>query len=222
MMTHLINISSIKVDQLALFRRGGRRPGAGRKPAGPRRRVSHRARPAHSRHHPVHVTLRVRAELPSLRARARFAPVRAAILASARTDFHVLHYSVQGDHIHLIVEADDRAALSRGMQGLCVRAAKGLNRALGRRGAVFADHYHARALATPREVRNAIAYVLLNWRKHIGWARGIDPCSSGDSFDGWRGRTALAVGQARTWLARVGWLRHGRISIDERPASGGS
>jgi len=68
----------------------------------------------------------------------------------------VLQFSVQRDHIHLLVEAPDGRALSRGLQGLAIRIAKGVNRILGRRGRVWADRFHARALRTPREVRNAL------------------------------------------------------------------
>src|SRR5213078_4798003 len=60
------------------------------------------------------------------------------------------------DHLHLIVEADDRATLARGVRGLTIRMARAVNRALGRRGAVCADRYHSRALTSPRAVRHAL------------------------------------------------------------------
>jgi hypothetical protein len=98
----------------------------------------------------------------------------------------VCEYSVQRNHIHLIVEADDTVALSRGMQGLVARLAKAVNRAASRSGAVFSDHYHAHELRKPTEVRNALVYVLNNWKKHLpGANRGADGCSSGKWFDGW-------------------------------------
>jgi hypothetical protein len=89
---------------------------------------------------------------------------------------------------------------------------------------MWADRYHARILRTPREVRNALVYVLNNWRKHIRSAQGLDPCSSARWFEGWRTVAAPAdvprpIVKARTWLARIGWLRHGLIDVDERPRS---
>src|SRR5262249_43649396 len=97
-----------------------------------------------------------------------------------------------------------------------------INRILRRCGAVWADRYHARSLSTPREVRNALIYVLNNWRKHIPGARGLDVRSSAAWFDGWRttvrrpeGRSPVAV--ARTWLVRIGWRRHGPIDPFESP-----
>ena len=110
------------------------------------------------------------------------------------------------------------------MRGLAIRLAKAVNRALGRAGRVWGDRYHARMLRTPREVRNALVYVLNNFRKHLRDAVGLDACSSAQYFDGWRtvpafGRVVgvLPVATARTWLARVGWRRHGPIDVDECP-----
>lgn len=94
--------------------------------------------------------------------------VLAPAISAARDRFgtRITHYSVQGNHMHFIVEAKDQAALSRAMQGLAVRFAKGLNRMMGRSGKVFADRFHAHILRSPREVRNAVRYVLENARRH--------------------------------------------------------
>ena len=138
---------------------GGARKGAGRPRVlpGPSR-VAHRARPPLSSHHPVHVTLRLEAGLPSVRRKELFRVLRRAVRGSAgRFGFRVVHYSVQSNHMHLVVEAKGREALSQGMKGLKVRMARGLNGALSRRGKVFSDRYHAHVLKTPREVRNASA-----------------------------------------------------------------
>lgn len=131
------------------------------------------------------------------------------------------HYSVQGNHLHFIVEAKDREALARGMKGLAIRIAKGLNRIWERRGRVFADRYFDHILRTPLEVKRALAYVFGNRRKHrVVDEDVIDIFCSGMWFDGWREldqRTfevsePPAVAPARTWLQRVGWRRHGLIS----------
>jgi hypothetical protein len=145
------------------------------------------------------------------------------LAAASAGSFRVLHFSAQHDHLHLLVEADRGGALSRGVQGLAIRVAKAINRALGRRGHVWADRFHARALATPREVRNALVYVLNNFRKHLRGMRGIDPRSSAPWFIGWKGAVppspgASPVAPPRTWLARVGWWRLGRIAVDEAPS----
>jgi REP element-mobilizing transposase RayT len=203
---------------------GGRREGAGRKP-GLRPRVRHRPRPAHAASYPLHVTLRrVRDGVPSLRMGRRFEAIEEAIRKSTSAAFRIVHFSVQRDHVHLIVEAHDRFALTRGMRGLAIRAALAVDRSLGRRGRVWDDRYHARELRTPREVRSAIAYVLLNRRKHDARAaHGVDPCSSGAWFNGWCERQPLSedspVTAARTWLLSVGWRRIGLIRVDERPGS---
>ena len=203
--------------------RGGKRRGAGRKPKGERALVSHDRRPKLSRHDPVLVTLRLAAGLRSLRAEDEHMLVlRALSAASAREDCRVIEYSVQSNHLHLVVEARDERALSRGMTGLVVRLAPGLNKLWRRRGQVFPDRFHARALTTPREVRNALVYVLMNGRKHDAWhAPRPDPYSSGPSFEGWHNvaeSKPRLLPRPRTWLLAVGWRRHGLIAVTERPA----
>jgi REP element-mobilizing transposase RayT len=204
---------------------GGRRKGAGRKRLGPRRNVPHRPRATHATSNPVHVTLRGNDRLRSLRCDRAYRALEGALAAAATERFRVVHFSVQRDHVHLIVEASDRDALIHGVQGLSIRAARAVNHAFRRRGRLWTDRYHARDLGSPREVRRAIAYVLLNRRKHAPWARGIDGCSSGRWFDGWsaqakaprRPAAPSPLFAARTWLGSVGWRRAGLISPDERP-----
>jgi hypothetical protein len=126
--------------------------------------------------------------------------------------------------VHLLVEAEGTSHFRSGVQGMAIRIARAVNRALGRRGRVWGDRYHARMLRTPREVRRALVYVLANWRKHLPGARGLDPCSSAAWFEGWRRLRSTVEGTgpvraARTWLARVGWRRYGLIDIAEAPRS---
>lgn len=215
-----------KVTQLTFSRRGGRRRGAGRKPNGPVALLSHAKRPTVGERTPVLVTAKLDRGLPNLRrGRAREIAWRALGVAKERFGVRVIHFSLQSNHLHAIVEARDECALGRAMKGLCVRIARALNRAVDRRGRVFSDRYHARQLRTPREVRHALAYTLNNARKHGVRVEGLDPCSSATAFDGWRERGArflvecLAppVAVARSWLLRVGWRRHGPIGVAEVP-----
>jgi REP element-mobilizing transposase RayT len=168
--------------------------------------------------------VRLRAGLPSLReTAARDRVLRAFAAGRERFGFRLTQFSLQSSHLHLIAEAGDRRALSRGMQGLLVRIARALNELWKRVGSVFSDRFHARPLASPREVRAALVYVLQNARHHGFRFQGIDPCSSGPWFDGWKERLAIALtppaATARSWLLREGWRRHGLIGIDENPAS---
>jgi REP element-mobilizing transposase RayT len=210
----------LQADLLPFPRRGGARRGAGRKPTSDRPRVSHKARLHLAARHPVLVTIRVRQGLPGLRKRCEFARIqRCFALASERFGVRFAEYSVQSNHIHLIAEASNERALARAMKGLLVRLARSLNTLWLRRGSVFDDHYHARALKSPREVRNALVYVLQNAHKHGVHCRGPDPFSSGLTFDGWKEEEQGAPrARARTWLLAVGWRKHGRIAIPERPA----
>lgn len=169
------------------------------------------------------MTLRLLAGLPSLRERATYrALVRALGAACERFGLRVIHWSAMGNHLHLMVEASDRAALTRGMQGLGIRIARALNRLWRRKGRVLADRYHAHVLNSPREVRTALAYVLHNARKHRAIPSGLDAFSSAWWFDGWRGgapaeRAAIErpswLRQARTWLLARGWRRRGLLEV---------
>ena len=161
---------------------GGAREGAGRKPAvDGRAGVSHRARPSLAFRHPVHVTLRVQSGVPSLRSSKFVGAFRRTLEpACERGDFRVVHYSLQDNHVDLLVEAD----------------------------------------------------VLLNARHHakrVSKTLRVDPASSGRWFSGWKESWADAldepvgggreVAEPRTWLLRIGWLRHGRIGLGEVPGS---
>ena len=203
---------------------GGARRGAGRKSASPRVRVPHCARVRHCARHPLHLTVRLRAGLPTLRSKEARNSIAGAFAAGRdRFGFRLTHFSLQSNHLHLIGEADDHRALSRGMQGLLVRIARALNALWNRSGSVFADRFHSRHLRTPREVRAALVYVLNNVLHHGNTRLGMDPYSSGAWFDGWRTKLARALdlppilASARTWLLREGWLRHGRIGFGEGP-----
>src|ERR1700704_1812990 len=165
---------------------GGARAGAGRKLVAARPSPPHRPRAPHEGRWPVHVTLRAREAIPSLRSSSVFPILRQSLSASHKPQFRVVHFSVQTDHVHLVVEGDHPVALVRGLQGLAGRCAKAINRAARRRGQVWSSRFHSRALRTPTEARSGLVYVLLNFRKHLRAAPGVDPRSSGAWFGGWR------------------------------------
>lgn len=165
---------------------GGRRRGAGRPPTGARPGLPHDPREAHDARHPLHVTLRCFADIPSLRSRALFSRLRSAIAASNRAAFRIVHFSAQLDHLHLVIEADAEKELVGGVSGLAIRCALAVNRVTGRRGSVWADRFHARALRTPSEVRRALVYVLLNFRKHLRAAPESIPAARGRGSTGGR------------------------------------
>jgi REP element-mobilizing transposase RayT len=171
--------------------------------------------------YPLHVTLRLRRGLPSLRTAAAHRVLLGALAAgSCRFGFDVVHYSALSNHVHLLCEAESESALALGMNALMTRIARRLNRLWKRTGSVFAHRYHCRALATPRECHHALAYVLGNASRHgIHHLSGIDPFSSAAWFEGWAPpigsarppELAIPLPRARTWLLREGWEIHGTI-----------
>ena len=231
--------------------RGGKRAGAGRKPKGKRAGSPHKTRPTLQRRFPVHVVLRVVEDMRNLRKRHMYKAIREATIAVALRELHALevgafrivHVSIQRDHIHLLVEADHKTALSRGMQSFQISAAKHLNRAVSvkrttrRRGTVFPDRFHQEIITTPKQARHALAYVLNNWRKHredraqFAKTWRVDPYSTGIQFTGWKelehaevmwnkreSYQPLVVYLPRTWLLYEGWTRHGRIPTTYVPS----
>jgi REP element-mobilizing transposase RayT len=223
--------------QQQLFRRGGKRRGAGRKPKGARARERHAARTDFKPYHALHVVMRVVSTVGTLRRRAMYKAVReASITAALKERFRIVHVSLQQDHVHMLVEAENKAALGRGMQGFMISAARHINTSLGdgerrRRGRVFADRYHVEVIKSPTQARHAISYVLSNWRKHGEDRQGlpstwlVDPFSSGISFPDWaelqdqawmwpirETYDPIVVFRARTWLLAEGWKRVGPIS----------
>jgi REP element-mobilizing transposase RayT len=227
-------------EQLTLFKkRGGKRRGAGRPAKGARAGSPHAMRPYHHARFPVHVVLRVVDEVGSLRRRCAYRAIREATFTTARREnFRIVHLSIQHNHVHLIVEADDKGALAKGMQGFQISAAKHLNAEISkgrqgprRRGSVFVDRYHAVTITSPRQARHAVSYVLNNWRKHAhdlnsntpGWQ--VDLYSSAPVFPDWHEDREqaflmpyppkydpLLVYRPRTWLLREGWKKWGPIS----------
>jgi putative transposase len=201
-----------KRKQLSLELRswGGKRKGAGRKPTGARAGVPHAARPRLSKHHPVHVTWRVLPHVWNLRSRRSFRVLSDAFArACDRRGFRLVHFSVQGNHLHLVVEAPDEVRLARGLQGLAVRIARGLNRMMGRKGNVFADRYHGHVLRTPAEVARAVAYVLGNFFVHaLRRGERIDITSADEFSSAALPETGPPLVTApRTWLLCFGWRR---------------
>jgi len=119
-------------------RRGGKRLGAGRPAKGPRPSQPHKTRPVITPRHVIHVTLRVADDVAQLRKRDAYHAIRDAMVTSWKTHaesqtFRIVHISIQHGHIHLLVEADDKNALARGMQGFEIVAAKELNAAASKR-----------------------------------------------------------------------------------------
>jgi hypothetical protein len=171
------------------------------------------------------------AGVPSLRSQLCIKVMRTAFSGGKdRFGFRLVQYAVQPNHLHLIVETAGKRALTNGARGLAIRIAKRLNRLLSREGRVFSERYHAVVLGSPRQVRRALAYVLLQERRHAAKRRAaltttLDRCSSAPGFDGFKnvapraGPWSDTVVEAATWLLSVGWRRHGAIDPREVPGA---
>lgn len=238
---------ALQQEQLALFKqKGGKRRGAGRPPTGHRSGSPHKTREVLNPRYPVHVTLRVVSEIGRLRRKASYHAIRQATVTAAAGRIRIVHVSIQGAHLHLLVEGKNKRLLAAGLQGFQVSAAKYLNAAFGkmtggpaRRGTVFPDRYHAEIVTSPTQARRALSYLLLNWRKHredmvapmnqwmVDWfsssAMFPDWAEYGDEAFLWRGPPTyepLWVWRPRTWLLAEGWKKLGStISCYDVPSS---
>ena len=221
---------------------GGKRSGAGRPPKRARSSEPHKARVRFASPTPVHVTLGVVAPIPTLRRPDAYHAIRHSMYTVVeRSDFRIVHISIERDHLHLLVEADTHVSLWSGFRAFQSSAAQRLNRAVSlatgarHRGKVFTDRYHARLITTPTQARNSISYLLNNWRRH-GLDQGmetmfwdVDYYSSGPSFEGWEeldespflyptpDYPRLSVARPKTWLLRAGWRKAGSISMRDIP-----
>jgi REP element-mobilizing transposase RayT len=183
--------------------------------------------------HPILVTTRVMPDVARLRTKVMYEAIQAALSMATKWMYEpepvrFVHASVQGNHLHLLVEAASNQALSRAMKGFLVSCAKRLNKLSGRSGRVFADRFHTQALATPTAVRNAIRYTLCNARKHgaLDARVRLDPYSSAFALADWQGEPSIRfadvtmqVALPRTWLLREGWRRAGTISPWDTPST---
>ena len=184
---------------------GGKRKGSGRKRKASRPRVPHRKR-SKFRNGALHISVRMRQEVWNLRTRRCFRALRQAFEHGCeQLGFRLIHFSVQGNHIHMIVEAADAESRARALKGLAGRMARALNKVMKRTGPVFADRYHSHLMTTPREAAHAVRYVLENQAIHArreGWPipQGIDPyCSLAEHDLG-----PPMIAEPVWWMLRVG------------------
>ena len=228
-------------------KRKARRPAASKPGPKPRAErigfVAHGRRDPHEADHPLHVTMRCVARAPSLRAELVLKAVARVLARGIARGIAVVHYSIQENHLHLIVEAGDKTVAARGLQWLFSRIAFEVNRVALRSGSLFPDRHFRHELKSPSEMRRALVYVLMNGRKHLaeqgvvhdGMFEWLDPCSSAAWLPrrAWRGDDAPAetvIARVRagpcppgampsTWLASTGWRRGGgALRLGEMPA----
>jgi REP element-mobilizing transposase RayT len=219
--------------QLELFgNRGGKRKGAGRKKVH-KDLLPHTKRPPISIHHPLHVVIKLRQGVKTLRKKDCYTIFRDSVKKAKDFGINIVHFSVQSNHIHLIIESKSRLALSRGMKSLTIRLAKGINNVHGTFGKLFKDRYYLHVLKTPTEVKEALVYVFKNTAKAIKSKNLFDPFSSilifkdkntllkGELIDDsiisqeklewFRGELIRILGPPISFLLSEGWKRSKRL-----------
>jgi hypothetical protein len=138
---------------------GGARPGAGR-PRKPNSGVPHLRRPKFGKNEKLYVILRTAPSVPDLRSSKVASYIKSALEAiEPRYRMRVVDFLLLEHQLHLVVEAENARLLSRGLQGLGVRLARGINRVTNHRGTVLSDRYELRVLRSPQQVKQMMAIV---------------------------------------------------------------
>jgi putative transposase len=185
--------------------------------------IPHRRRPSHDPKTAMHMTVRRRDNLPSFRRQRVLDLVHELIEKKNDDSFQIVHWSIQSNHIHLVCKARDRRAVTRKMQGFMIAFAKRLNALLGnRKGKVWADRYFARDILDSKEMKNVLAYVFGNAKKHGAVpkeSRMPDVFASGMLFDGWDVKLQVfrfddwPQPRPRTPMLRRWWRLHGPLKF---------
>ena len=163
--------------------------------------------------------------IPSLRRQELLRLFQKCAGRAKRYGLHVVHYALESNHIHLIVEARDNRALRSGMVSLFGSFARALNERVQRVGKVYSDRYHLNVITNPSQMKHTLRYVLLNHCKHTKWLEHMDPFSSARFFPHWKNLIELnevvawdlrnlsenyasaGLSPPRSWLAAQGWMR---------------
>jgi hypothetical protein len=140
-------------------KRGGRRPNAGRKRR-LSRGIAHEPREKVRTQIPLQVNFKYKL---SVKNKEGLKALHKAIRNARSHGLKIMHYSLQHNHVHLIIEATNNKLLTKGMRSLTITLAKAINK-----GRIQIQRYHLHVLKTIRERKNAVHYVLLNEKKHTG------------------------------------------------------
>ena len=208
------------MKQLAFKTWGGRRKGSGRTKTG---NVRHVKREDVDFRKPLHITKRLKRGLRGLCTKGVLRDLQRAMRMSNKNGAHVVEFSLQTNHVHLIVEAKDNRALAKGMNALWAVFGKAIRARLPGRGAVFSGRYYMKVIRSARYMRNALEYVLLNDSKHSGQGPDYSEFNSAMYFAhfgkllnrNWRAPLKWASADPRpdfleaprSWLCREGWRR---------------
>ena len=209
---------------------GGERAGAGRPRLKNRQSsVPHRPRPEHNPRHPVHITLRARKAIPSFRTPTAFAAIATAMATASTSTFRIVVFSVQADHVHAIVESDDKRALGLGVAGLRIRSAKALNRVFDRTGPVWSGSTMRASWPHLGRQEPPSSTSFRTGRNTYGASPGSTPARQGPGLTAGRRPSRVGPRQVRPHDRGHGWRRVGgakegaaRLASTNTPRANGS
>ncbi|MDD4973652.1 MAG: transposase [Bacteriovorax sp.] len=128
--------------------------------------MRHTSRPHLSKACSLHLTVKIKKIKAELKNKSVLSILKRAILNARKQGLKVIHYSLEYDHVHLLIEADNNHILSKGMQSFGVTISKAINRMRKLKGGVYKHRYHFRKISSPRQLKNVLNYIFNNGIKH--------------------------------------------------------
>lgn len=150
---------------------------AGRKPIHDKG-IRHISRPTLRRPSSLHLTVKVLRNKAEIKNKSVLKLLRHAIQRARLQGLKIIHYSLEYDHVHLLIEAENNHILGKGMQALGVSLSKGINRLKNLKGAVYKHRYHFRQITSPRQLKNVLGYIFNNGVKHGTASSIVNPYNS--------------------------------------------
>jgi REP element-mobilizing transposase RayT len=126
----------------------------------------------------LHLTLKIEKNKANLKNKSILKALQQSIKKARLLGLKVIQYTLEYDHVHLLVESSDKISLGKGMQSLGISFSKKINKIKKQNGKVFKTRYHFRKLSTPREIKNVLNYILGNGVKHKESSSIVSPFNS--------------------------------------------
>lgn len=194
--------------------------GAGR-PAIHDRGIRHIARDKVTKHTSLHLTIKIERLKAGLRNKDVLKQLHDSIKKARKIGLRVIHYTLEFDHVHLLVEVDSNQQLAKGMQSFGISFSKGINKIKAQVGKVFKTRYHFRKLKSPNEIKNVIFYILGNSLKHKKDFSILSPYNTAITASALFPGFELGIEETITKSVLLSQLRDDLKSILSKPKSGG-
>lgn len=144
--------------------------------------IRHIAREIIKKSTSLHLTIKVRENKADIKNKQVLKILHYAIRRSRIKGLRIIHYTLEYNHIHLLVEAADKQTVHQGMQSFGITFAKKINAIKRLKGTVYKHRYHLRKINSPRELKNVLYYIFNNGIHHKRTSTVLDPYNTLPAF----------------------------------------